>query len=652
MRLSELNFELKRIPNILVDRILEQGQGNPFYIEELLNFIHDQSIDLTDIQALAALELPTSLHNLILSRVDQLSDQQQITLKVASVIGRIFQAALLWGMYPRAWVSRTGKTNLVALSQMQLTTQDPSEQELTYFFKQIVTQQVAYETLPYATRALLHNQLALFIEKTYLASVHQFIDLLAFHFFRGENWPRALHFNLQAAERDLHEFANEAAISACQNVLQAAYYLPAQDTLLERLQTQGMLGELYTITGRYDQALEAYEIARQLSAERPISVEKTSQQARFCRKTAEVYERRNEFERAFSWLREGLAFIDPEQPNNEAARIYHLGAGIYERLGNYTEAIAWCQQSLEIASRLPGSDAQLSIAHVNMLLGAIHNRLAEFSKAIAYCHQSLQTFNALSDFVGLARAYNNLGINFSDQGDWEQSSQAYDKSLEINVRIGAIQEIGLVSNNLGNIHMYRGDWDRAITLFQQSNAIWKQLGALLFDAVTLINLAQVYIYRGDLELSQHILTESEHNLKESGGEGFMPELERRWAEFFLRKGDLELALQHGQQSVKLAEKQQDRFEAGKSLGVLGEIYSALQEPDQAWQALNTSLETLISLNSEYEAARVQLKMAKLAVQWNDPNKGMAYLQAAKPVFEKLGARADLATALELENSIT
>jgi len=41
------------------------------------------------------------------------------------------------------------------------------EPELTYLFKHIVTQEVAYESLPYATRALLHGHLGQFIESNY-----------------------------------------------------------------------------------------------------------------------------------------------------------------------------------------------------------------------------------------------------------------------------------------------------------------------------------------------------------------------------------------------------------------------------------------------------------------------------------------------------
>ena len=101
-RLAQLPSARPReeIPQFLINRMIQQAEGNPFYLEELVNFIRYRGIDPYDKYALTQLELPTSLQSLVLSRLDQLGEGQKITLKVASVIGRVFRAAWLWGVYP------------------------------------------------------------------------------------------------------------------------------------------------------------------------------------------------------------------------------------------------------------------------------------------------------------------------------------------------------------------------------------------------------------------------------------------------------------------------------------------------------------------------------------------------------------------------
>ena len=95
-------------PAALVELVTTQAQGNPFYIEELLNFIRGQGVDLQNESALKQLQLPESLHSLILSRIDTLDESPRRTLKVASVLGRVFRAPMLPGGLPGARRARRG----------------------------------------------------------------------------------------------------------------------------------------------------------------------------------------------------------------------------------------------------------------------------------------------------------------------------------------------------------------------------------------------------------------------------------------------------------------------------------------------------------------------------------------------------------------
>ena len=152
------------LPTPLVAQLTAKAQGNPFFLEELLNYLRDRDISPYDQEALKSRELPSSLHTLVLSRMDQLSESQKVTLKVASIIGRLFPFAWLQGYYPPFGASEAVKGDLSELARLDLTPLDTPEPELAYLFKHVVTQEVAYESLAYATRAQLHEQLAQYLE--------------------------------------------------------------------------------------------------------------------------------------------------------------------------------------------------------------------------------------------------------------------------------------------------------------------------------------------------------------------------------------------------------------------------------------------------------------------------------------------------------
>ena len=133
------------------------AEGNPFYIEELLNYIQAQGVDMADASALARLELPDSLHSLILSRIDTLSEAPRRTLKVASVVGRSFFAPALPASTPSSGLSRTCAPP-AACSAAPTSSGSTEEHEEAYIFKHVVTQEVTYESMPFAIRADLHER--------------------------------------------------------------------------------------------------------------------------------------------------------------------------------------------------------------------------------------------------------------------------------------------------------------------------------------------------------------------------------------------------------------------------------------------------------------------------------------------------------------
>ncbi|HZQ08434.1 MAG TPA: adenylate/guanylate cyclase domain-containing protein [Anaerolineae bacterium] len=90
------------VPAPLIAQITQRAQGNPFYIEELLNYMHDRGLNLRDSAAYTHADLPNSLYRLILSRIDHLAEHQQLTLKVASILGHL-SARASRRLLPPSW---------------------------------------------------------------------------------------------------------------------------------------------------------------------------------------------------------------------------------------------------------------------------------------------------------------------------------------------------------------------------------------------------------------------------------------------------------------------------------------------------------------------------------------------------------------------
>jgi tetratricopeptide (TPR) repeat protein len=169
--------------------------------------------------------------------------------------------------------------------------------------------------------------------------------------------------------------------------------------------------------------------------------------------------------------------------------------------------------------------------------------------------------------------------------------------------------------------------------------------------VTLSNLAQVYLYQEDWSKARQMLQESEEIFAEIGSDDYLSELERRWGEYYLGIGNTEQALNHTKCSLELAEEKEAPIDMGMTLRVLGEIYTQIEDYDQAEKALAKSFSTLHELGSEYEAAKTMLTLNRLSLK-----RGMAakqdQIEYAIQIFEKLGARADFINAQSLANRLS
>ena len=216
-----------------------------------------------DREALAKLDLPTSLQSLILSRVDQLSQSERITLKVASVVGRLFEAPTLSGYYPQLGDASRIMRDLETLSSADLTELQADEPDLTYAFRHVLTQEVAYESLPFATRAVLHENLAAYIERTAGARVDQYVDQLAFHYGRSENVTKKREYLLKAGKRAQATYNNTTAIDYYQQVL------PLVESR-ERVTVLLKLAQVLDLVGRWQEANDVYLQALAQASQCPL----------------------------------------------------------------------------------------------------------------------------------------------------------------------------------------------------------------------------------------------------------------------------------------------------------------------------------------------------------------------------------------------
>lgn len=174
----------RSLPPVVLDEILRKTDGVPLFVEELTAMIlesgllREQGDALVMDGPLPALDIPSTLRDSLMARLDRLSDIKEVA-RIASALGREFSFSLL------AHVSQTPQRRLVAaldrLVEAQLLFQRGVPPQAEYVFKHALVQQVAYDSQLRSDRLALHARIVAAIEAHQPQLARQEPGLMAHH---------------------------------------------------------------------------------------------------------------------------------------------------------------------------------------------------------------------------------------------------------------------------------------------------------------------------------------------------------------------------------------------------------------------------------------------------------------------------------------
>ncbi|MDQ2688341.1 MAG: AAA family ATPase, partial [Armatimonadota bacterium] len=257
---------VRSLPEPVAGLIRGRTDGNPFFCEEFASALRDRGAVMVregvcelapDAPELNAQRFPETAQGVVLSRIDRLSPQQQLILKVASVIGRSFDLRTLRAIYPVPSDLPRLAEELDVLAGLDLTSLEADGPERRYAFKHAITQDVAYRLMLFVQRQPLHQAIARWYEDAFAAADPSVSATLAFHWARACEAPpfdqdvlvRAVAASQRAGELALR---GNAAAEAITHLTRALALLARMPESVERdrreLELQVLVAIPYTLT--------------------------------------------------------------------------------------------------------------------------------------------------------------------------------------------------------------------------------------------------------------------------------------------------------------------------------------------------------------------------------------------------------------------
>ena len=270
-------FSCRKINKPIFEKVFKRTGGNPLFalaffntlLEEGILEIKNGELELKHpTEDSAALNLPDSLQAVITNRFDQLTPQQQLTIKVASVIGGSFASHYLQAIYP-VQPDKININHLVAeLEQIKMIKRDVTADGLQYAFEHQVAQQVVYGLIPFKLRKKLHLKLVNWMEQKYIDNLAPYYPILGYHSEAAEDFEKAAFYWGKVGE---NASRNGIYTEAEKNLLHGTNLLDhlkeSSSILKKRLELLVLLGSVRLATHGQtsDSVRDVYMSAQQIS---------------------------------------------------------------------------------------------------------------------------------------------------------------------------------------------------------------------------------------------------------------------------------------------------------------------------------------------------------------------------------------------------
>ncbi len=490
--------------------LTERSEGNAFFVEETIRMLREESSLVLDEQGIWQLRnksltsIPATLKSVIQSHLDRLQPGIQLTCKVASVVGRVFPARVVAGVYPMENDQPDVVQHFDILAQQNITPLESQEPELRYQFKSALTQDVVYSSLLMAHRQELHEAVAEWYQREYAANLDPYIPLLADHYRYTEKWHLFLEFAERAGQIAAKKYANAEAINYLSQAIDLLDTRP--DLLPEQAQHERLFGLLLQreqvyrhnsdIVGQGDDLHRLHDLAE--------AMDNLHNRALVQIRWTQYHQLSNNYDEANQSARTAIKIAKQLGDYQLLGEAMNLLARNAELRADYQQALWWGLQAMDYCREVGD---QQGWAHSLNFLGIAHAELGDYAQAEEYHQQALVLRREIDDQWGEATSLNQLGNLHSNLGKPRQALEYYHQALTIRRGVGDRSGEAFSLLKIGDAYQSLGDLSMAQKYQQETLTILRELGNQYGEAMLLVSMCDTATALGHFEQAQQYVEE-------------------------------------------------------------------------------------------------------------------------------------------------
>jgi len=476
-------FPNNEFPDDFSVTLAKRCQGNPFFVTEMLwQMQAENAIGLeADKYKLLSREyiIPDSIEETIQRRIEMLDPEMMIMSEYLSCIGSQFPIDMALFIEN----IREPKKILNGMVSSGMISMDGDNGHFTH----VLFRDIIYQTISKRWKTAYHKSLGEYYESTFSERSDEAVYEIARHFSNTHEHEKALKYCHMAGGMAADAFAPEQAAGFYSDALNAISRIKNQDNQDVSLDILESLGDVHSLIGEYEKAIEDYGQAINI-----ISIDRYK--ADMHRKMALAHEKMGEYDTSIQEADKGLEYA--EAGTLENARLLSAKAWTLMRKGKFEEAYEFLNQCLELAKKHENQDLMGEAYH---MMGSIGARKGQYDEALGNFTRAKEIREALNDHRGASVTMNNMGVVHENRGDLDKALENYEKALVTMKKVGDKRAVAMLYNNTGNVHFKRGNLDRAMEYQAQGLKIRSAIGDKLGIEVSYNNIGNINFTRGEME---------------------------------------------------------------------------------------------------------------------------------------------------------
>jgi DNA-binding NarL/FixJ family response regulator len=455
-----------------IDSIVDRADGNAFFAEELVTATE---------QCGTASHLPWQLADLLLVRLERLTDDAREVVRVAAVAGRRVDHAMLVEVanLPADRLDPALRDAIDA-HVLQLT---PSGRG--YTFRHALLAEAVYDDLLPGEIVRLHAAYALALATRQIHSSAE----LARHARASHDLDTAYLASVRAGDEAMTLAAPQEALQHFETALELA---PRADT------APADLSDLVVATVEAADAAghsaRGLRLARAALAALPVDAPDL-QRARLLYALVRAALGEEIDEDVLAASSTALSLVPAEPPTTLRVRVLAQHASVAFLAGRDVEAYRSAHEAIELGERI---GERIGVADARTSLAVVARRAEEPDAVLAGLREAENQARRAGDARSEVRSSYSRGGLFLELGDLERAQEAFDKTVTRARETGRLWDVfGLnARTSTGVVRYARGDWDGALRVLDLGDERPPELAR----ALTLATAALVHAGRGERDV--------------------------------------------------------------------------------------------------------------------------------------------------------